>query len=180
MPPKPDLLQLLKGPKYQGDRRSIGRSNAAAALVLEHPGAARQLVRALWDADYVVRMRAADALEKASLQKPKLLNRFKAELLGLLSEATQQELRWHLALMVPRLPLTPAERLRAAADLRRYLADRSSIVKTCALQGLAELAEQQNSLRAEVLDLLRTSTRSGTAAMRARSRNLLKRLKAEL
>jgi len=175
MPRKLDLLHYLKG----ADRRSIGRSNTVAALVLEHPRAAGQLVRALWNTDYVIRMRAADALEKASIQKPAIISPFKSELLGLLAEAEQQELRWHLALMVPRLLLTTAERHRAAADLRRYLDDRSSIVKTCALQAIFELSEQDSSLRAEALDLLRTAARSGTAAMRARSRILLKKLKAE-
>jgi len=172
----PNLLRLLNDPPRRADRRSIGAANAVAALVLKHPRLAGQLVRAMWDADAVVRMRAADALEKASLQEPKLIARYKSEILGLLAEATQQELRWHLALMLPRLPLTPAECERAAAGLRCYLSDRSSIVKTCALQGLAELAEQQDSLRADVLDLLRTAARTGTAAMRARSRNLLKKL----
>jgi hypothetical protein len=179
MPPRPKLLRLLKDAPGRADRRSIGRSNAVASLVLKHPGSAGQLVRAMWDSDAVVRMRAADALEKASLQNPKLIARYKSELLGLLSETPQQELRWHLALMLPRLPLTPAERMRAAADLRRYLDDRSSIVKTCAIQAMTELAEQDVSLRPEAIDLLRTAARSGTAAMRARSRKLLKRLKDE-
>lgn len=179
MPRTPSLLPLLKDPPRRADRRSIGRSNAVSALLLKHPGAAGQLVRAMWDSDAVVRMRAADALEKASILKPAIISRFKSELLGLLSETPQQELRWHLALMVPRLPLTPAERLRAAADLRRYLDDRSSIVKTFALQALFELSQQDSSLIAEVIDLLRTAARTGTAAMRARSRKLLKRLKAE-
>ena len=177
MPRKPDLLKLLKGT----DRRSIGRSNTVAALVLKHPESRSfgtgQLVRAMWDTDYVVRMRAADALEKASIQEPAIIFPFKSELLGLLAEATQQELRWHLALMVSRLPLSPEERRRAAQTLRRYLDDRSSIVKTCALQGITELAEQDASLRADAIDLLRAAARSGTAAMRARSRKLLKRLK---
>jgi len=172
MPRRIELLKYLKGT----DRRSIGRSNAAAALALRHPEAAGQLVRAMWDADAVVSMRAADALEKASVQNPKLIARYKQELLGLLGETPQQELRWHLSLMVPRLPLTRAERLRAAAALRRYLDDRSSIVRTCALQGLAELAEQDASLRSEVMDLLRNAARTGTAAMRARSRKLAKKL----
>jgi hypothetical protein len=52
-------------------------------------------------------MRAADAAEKVSAKKPRLLDRHKAELLGLLAEAEQIELRWHLALMIPRLRLAP-------------------------------------------------------------------------
>jgi len=183
MPRSPDLIRLLKDPPGRSDRRSIGRSNQVVALVLQHPRSrtfgTEQLVRALWHSDPVVRMRAADALEKASILKPAILSRFKSELLGLLGETTQQELRWHLALMLPRLPLTPAERRRSVAHLRRYLDDRSSIVKTCALQAIFELSEQDFSLRSEALDLLRIAARSGTAAMRARSRILLKRVKVE-
>jgi hypothetical protein len=64
-------------------------------------------------------MRAADAAEKVSAQEPRLLDRHKPQLLGLLAEAEQIELRWHLAAMIPRLHLTPAERQRTAAALHR-------------------------------------------------------------
>jgi HEAT repeat protein len=120
------------------DRRSIGRSNEVARLVLKQPRRFRELIKCLWHENPVVRSRAADAAEKVSAKKPRLLDRHKRELLGLLTEAEQIELRWHLAAMIPRLCLTPAERQRAAAALHRYLEDRSSIVKTLALQALAE------------------------------------------
>ena len=51
-------------------------------------------------------MRAADAAEKITVTRPELLKPHKLELLGLLDEAEQIELRWHLALMAPRLALT--------------------------------------------------------------------------
>jgi hypothetical protein len=98
-------------------------------------------------------------------------------LLGLLAEAEQIELRWHLALMVPRLELSARERESAAATLQRYLEDRSSIVKTCAMQGLADLARQDASLQDTVKRILEESLRRGTAAMKARARKLLKKLK---
>jgi hypothetical protein len=60
--------------------------------------------------------------------------------------------------------------------MNSYLDDRSSIVKTSALQGLADLAQHDASLRPKVLELLRASTRNGTAAMKARSRKLLLQL----
>lgn len=94
----------------------------------------------------------------------------------MLDEAAQQELRWHLAQIVPRLELTRAERQRAAAALREYMSDRISIVKTFALQALADLAETDESLRAEVLELIRGATKTGTPAMRARGRMLLKKM----
>jgi hypothetical protein len=93
-----------------------------------------------------------------------------------MDDASEQELRWHLAQMVPRLRLTSKERQRTAAALRRYLQDHSSIVKTCALQALADLAIQDESLRPEVSDLLQKAMQEGTPAMKARSRKLLKQL----
>ena len=109
--------------------------------------------------------------------KTDLLKPYKRELLGLLAEADQIELRWHLATMVPRLSLTGAERQRAAAALLRYLEDRSSIVKTFALQGLVDLARKEPNLLVPATQALEQSLLSGTAAMRARARKLLKELK---
>jgi hypothetical protein len=78
--------------------------------------------------------------------------------------------------MVPRLPLTAAERQRTAAALQGYLQDRSSIVRTFALQGLADLAARDVRLRGTVVELLEQSVRTGTAAMKARARMLLREL----
>jgi hypothetical protein len=117
------------------DRRSIGRVDEVVRLVLNAPRRFPELIKCLSDENPVVRMRAADAAEKVSARKPRLLDRHKGELLGLLSEADEIELRWHLAAMVPRLRLTPPEHRRAVTAFYRYLNDRSSIVKTFALQG---------------------------------------------
>ena len=167
-----DVLALLSG----GDRRSVGRSDSVVTTVLAQPALFRSLIQGMWDKDPIVRMRAADAAEKASLKKPELLRPFKAELLGLLAEANEQELRWHLAQMVPRLALTASERAQAASLLRTYLDDRSSIVKTFAMQALADLADADETLLPETIELLHQLTRTGTPAMRARGRRLLARL----
>jgi hypothetical protein len=60
--------------------------------------------------------------------------------------------------------------------LQGWLDDKSSIVKTCAMQGIADLTRQDPTLRDEVLDLLRALRRSGTPAMRARGRILIEQL----
>jgi hypothetical protein len=163
---------------------SSGRVGEVVALIQTHPQKAAQLFECLWDEELGVVLRAVDALEKVSRERlPALdavMDSWKAPLLGLLNEATTNKLRWHLALIVPRLTLTTAECHRAAEILQTYLEDSSSVVKTCALQGLAELTRQDSSLRPLVLDLLRILTRSGTPAMRARGRMLLKRLETEL
>ena len=160
-----------------GDRRSIGRSNEVAAAVLRQPVSFPELLRCMWSDDPVLRMRAADAVEKISVSRPKLLQPYRAELMGLAEEASQQELRWHLALMIPRLQLAAADRRRARETLRRYLDDRSSIVRTCAIQGLTELSRGNRAMEAEMVELLEHFCATGTAAMKARSRKLLRELR---
>jgi hypothetical protein len=157
---------------------SVGRAQEVAAIILAHPKKMSKLAECLWDEDPGVANRAADALERASFRQPPLAAPWKESLLGLLAEAAQNKLRWNLALIVPRLTLTAPECRRVAAILRIYLEDKSSIVKTCAMQGLAELTRQDSSLLPEVLDLLRILARSGTPAMRARGRILLRKLEA--
>jgi HEAT repeat protein len=156
-----------------GDRRSIGNSNRVAAVVLRWPDRLAELIECLWSGDPVIRMRAADATEKVSAKRPALLAPFKTELLTLADETAQAELRWHLAQMIPRLPLSQQERVRATAALRDFLGDRSSIVRTFALQALAELSRGNPELEADVIDLLERTIRTGTPAMKARSRKLL-------
>jgi hypothetical protein len=166
------FMQLLSG----GDRRSIGKSNQVVAQILKRPDRFAELIECMWSDDAIVRMRAADAAEKISVQRPELLAPFKAELLGCADETTQAEMRWHMALMLPRLPLSAGERERATVRLREYLSDRSSIVKTFALQGLAELAMGDAARECEMMDLLQKVGRTGTPAMKARSRKLLPQL----
>ena len=130
----------------------------------------------LWSDDSLVRMRAADVAEKITRDERKLLQPYKKELLGLMADAKEQEVRWHLAAMIPRLTLNVKERQLATSLLSSYLEDRSSIVRTFALQGLADLAQDDASMRPAVVEVLRESARNGTPAMKARSRKLLLRL----
>ena len=159
-----------------GDKRSIGRADSVAAMVTRNPRLFGKLITGLWDADPVVRMRSADAIEKVTRKERELLSPYREDLLALLTQADEQEVRWHLAMMVSRLSLNDEERKLAVSVLRRYLEDRSSIVKTFALQGLADLAEVEASIRPAVIEILRQAKRNGTAAMKARSKRLLKNL----
>lgn len=167
--PRKNILQILEA----GDRRTIGRSNEVVTIVLKDPELFPQLIDGLWSDNPLVRMRAADAAEKVTRNNHELLQPHKKELLGLMVEASQQELRWHLAAMVPRLPLNGTERQLVASMLSGYLKDPSSIVKTFALQGLVDLAQDDLRLRPRVLEILREARRNGTPAMKARSRKLL-------
>jgi hypothetical protein len=161
-----------------GKRLDRGYTCEVAALMLENARKTGQVVVCLWDEDAGIANRAADALERASGRRPEILRRWKRALLDRMLDAGENKLRWNLALMIYRTPLTATETARAAAVLRSWLDDKSSIVKTSAMHGLAGLTRWDKSMLPEVLDMLRILSRSGTPAMRARGRILLKRMEA--
>jgi hypothetical protein len=161
-----------------GKRLDCGHACEVAALLLRNPRKTGQVVECLWDEEAGVSNRAADALERASCRRPQILARWKDALLDRMLDAEENKLRWNLALMIFRTPLSEAETARAAAVLRTWLHDKSSIVKTSAMHGLAGLTCWDPSMLPEVLDMLRVLSRSGTPAMRARGRILLKRMEA--
>jgi hypothetical protein len=132
-----------------------------------------ELVRELVCPDPVVRSRAADALEKATAGRADLLNPYKEVILRVAAGSLQQEVRWHMAQIVPRLPLTRRQVRGAFSILRGYLRDRSVIVRVCALQTMVDLALRDPALQAPAKAMVAEACRTGTAAIRARVRKLL-------
>ena len=166
------LLRKLEG----GDRRSIGRSQEVVDDVLSDVSLFPALFEGMLSSDPIVRMRAADAAEKVTDRRPDLLAPFKERILGQVAAIEQQEVRWHVAQMIPRLEVTSQERSHAVALLTQFLGDRSKIVQTFALQALADLAEQDPSLLPRVIEIIQEATASGSPAVRSRGRRLLSEL----
>lgn len=164
------LLEKLAG----SDRRSIGRANEVVDEVLHNPSLFGALFNGLYNNAPLIRMRAADAIEKITATRPEWLEPYKEKLIGTVAAFDQQEIRWHVAQMLPRLTLTRAERSAVVSVLKGYLKDKSSIVRTSAMQALADLAEHDEHLRGEVIDLLQSLMRTGTPAMKSRGRTLFK------
>jgi hypothetical protein len=160
-----------------GDRRSIGRSNEVARQISTNKKLFAKVFAELRHPDPVIRMRAADAIEKASALNPHLIQPYKRHILNTIAAIPQQEVRWHVAQIIPRLRLTPRERDHAVSILFDYLEDKSSIVKTFAMQALADLAQNDSRLRKRILPIVEFLTASGSPAMRARGRKLLATLK---
>jgi hypothetical protein len=185
MPGKLNLRAMLAVGRHSLDK---GRVCEVVELIARQPRRIGSVVECLWDEDAGVACRAADVLERLTRGPesrlaphlgdrrigPRALDRWKDSLIGLLGEAEPRKLRWNLAFVIPRLELTVAEARRAAATLNTFLDDSSSIVKTAAMHGLADLARHDPAMLPGVVDLLRVLSRSGTPAMRARGRILLK------
>jgi HEAT repeat protein len=170
-----DILQKLTG----SDRRSIGRVGEVVATVLENPQLFDSLFAGLFSADPLIRMRAGDAVEKITAEQPEYLQPYKTILIERVAKIDQPEVRWHVAQMFPRLAANQSEQAAMIDILREYLADNSKIVKTCAMQALADFAERDPSLRPDIIPLLEELTATGSPAMQSRGQKLLARLKQQ-
>jgi hypothetical protein len=167
------LLIELSG----GDRRSIGRSNEVSREISRDAEAFAVVIGGITSDDPLIRMRATDAVEKASRISPHLLQPHKRRLLTDVAGVEQQEVRWHLAQILPRLRLTPKERRKAVTLLESFLEDTSRIVQVNALQALTDLALRDGRLRARVIPRVESSVAKGSPAVRARGRKLLQALR---
>lgn len=134
-------------------------------------------IAAMSDTDPVVRMRTADAAEKITARRPELLGPYRRLLLDDLARASQAEVRWHVAQMLPRLRLAASDHHAAVAILVGYLDDHSRIVTVNAMQALTDLARADVSLRPRVIELLEPLAERGSPAIRARGRKLLAALR---
>ena len=167
-----DVLKKLEG----GDRRSIGRVSEVVADVLNDPSLFEAVFNGMLSDDPIIRMRSADAAEKITAKHPEYLQPYKEKLIQQVAKIDQQEVRWHVAQMFPRLELSGEERAVAVEILLDYLNDKSKIVKTFSMQALADFAERDADLRPKVIQLLEELTTTGSPAMKSRGRKLLEKL----
>ncbi len=168
------IIEKLKG----GDFRSIGRSNEVVEEVLNNPGLFEAVFKAMLNDNPLVRMRAADAVEKITREHPDYLQPYKTDLVKHVAAVKQQEVRWHAAQLIPRLILTKEERRTSAEVLFNYLEDDSKIVQTNALQALADLSTEDAVLRQKVFQMVEKLAATGSPAVKNRAFKLLEEMES--
>ena len=161
----------LKG----GDLRSIGQANRVVQEVSNQQDF-DELFRELFNPDRKVVMRAADAIEKITLGKPEYLESHKQEILILCNGAPPIELKWHLALLLPRLVLTEKELDKTARLLSRWAGNRdeSKIVRVNALQSLFGLGRVHPGLEDDYKKIAAEISKENVPSLQARIRKLAK------
>ncbi|HUV92314.1 MAG TPA: hypothetical protein VMV80_04440 [Anaerolineales bacterium] len=169
-----DILDKLK----VGDRRSIGRADEVVAEVLDNTTLFDDLFSGMQHDNPLVRMRSADAVEKITALHPDFLEPYKTTIIEEVAPIEKQEVRWHVAQMVPRLELRETEVNKVFDILLGYLDDDRKIVKTFSMQALADLAQQHAELIPQVTQILEEQTRTGSPAMKSRGRKLLVMLRS--
>ena len=163
-----DVVNILK----DGDLRTVGKVSEVVSLIADQPEVFPELVQAMAHADPGIRMRASDAVEKISRTQPDYLQPHKTFLLKQVAESDQQEVRWHLAQIIPRLDLSPEDRIGAAEELFAFLDDPSKIVQTNALQALVDLAWEDDDLFPRVRDAVESLAEEGSPAVSNRAGKL--------
>lgn len=164
-----DILNKLE----EGDLRSIGNVPEIVDMALDNPKMFDFVVKGMVHADAGVRMRASDAVEKITRIKPEFLKPYKEYLLKEVILQTQQEVRWHLAQVIPRLELNDLERTQAVEELFTFLDDPSKIVQTNALQALVDLAWENDRLFSRVKIAVENLVETGSPAVKNRADKLL-------
>ncbi len=157
-----------------GNPRSLGRTGELVDRVLGAPEQLDELFACLFDADEVVRMRAADALEQVCRAQPGRLEPYVGRLLGEASKIDQPSVRWHLAQMLAETDLTGADRDRAVAILLGNL-DQSDdcVVINCTLDSLAAFAREGWITRRRITSALRRFEGDRRKSLASRARRLL-------
>lgn len=160
-----------------GDLRSIGKSNEVVSSIKSQRDF-DQLFNCLMHDDRLVVMRAADAIEKITIDHPKYLSGHKKKVLGLLDSAIHIELKWHVGLLVSRLRLNGEEFNSAWTTLRRWAKDRtnSRLVRVGAVQGLYEMAKQEPPRMKDFNAIARAVEKENIPSINARIRNIRKEI----
>jgi hypothetical protein len=156
-----------------GDRRSTGAADAVAREVARNPSRFDELWECLRHADPLVRMRAADALEKATRRDASALQARTMDLIGGALDDGTPEVRWHLLAMCARLHLTERDAGRLMQRLRSaFEADSSRIVRVMALQAAVEVGRRHPGQQGEARRMLEMAQSSPVASLRARAGKL--------
>jgi HEAT repeat protein len=159
------FVEMLSG----GHPNSLGRTEEVVGLVLADGSRLEQLFGCLESPDAVVRMRAADALEKVCRERPEWFEPRVERLLEEVGAIDQPSVQWHTAQMLGHLypRLDSDQGRRAGALLRRYLTESDDwIVLNVTMEILAEWSRDRADLAAWLLpelERLRADERKSVA-----------------
>lgn len=157
----------------EGKRGSVARASDVMHYVRGKPEALGSLIEALSSSDATVVAHAAHACLSIFKACPDRLLPYRKALLAVLLQRDQWELIEQLTKILPQLGYSDEERQGLSARLMDVVENgASSIARTCALQGLVDLAAIDELYEANASQAIEYALESGTKAMKARARKL--------
>lgn len=163
------FAKILSG----GDLRSIGKSNEAVQQIKDQMSFDK-LFSCIFHEDRLVVMRSADAIEKITIEHPEYLFKHKNKLLELSSVAENKELKWHLALLLPRIKLNFTESRKALNILKQWVMNKeeSKIVRVNSVQGLFELSQKHKNFTNELKAVIHELRKENIPSLNSRIKKL--------
>jgi hypothetical protein len=158
-----------------GDLRSIGKSNAVV-LKINNQNDFDELFKYLFYANRLIVMRAIDAIEKITIINPQYLTNHTNEIIELCEMAKNKELKWHLALLMPRLNLKNMAFENAWDTLTVWAQDKnnSRIVRVNSIQGLYEMTMPQSNTEKDFWQIVDEIEKENIPSINARINNIRK------
>ena len=158
-----------------GDLRSIARVDELVGMI-KNQEEFDQLFSILYQNDRLRAMRAADAVEKITSQSPEYLAKHKPGLLRLCQNEVPKELKWHIALLLARLPYKDDELGEVWEVLTQWATNKqeSRIVRVNALQTLFDLIPLHPELEKDFLTTIAQVERENVPSINARIRKFKK------
>ncbi|MEP7264573.1 MAG: hypothetical protein ABI772_08745 [Bacteroidota bacterium] len=168
-----NLEILLSG----GSLRSLGKSNSIISKI-RNQNDFTELFKFLFHDNRIVAMRAADVIEKVTITNPEYLSKHKKEIIALCKSVTEKEVKWHLALLLPRLPINNKELLNFWETLTMWATDKnnSRIVRVHSIQSLFELLKQRTELKKDFDLTLMKLERENIPSLNARIKKVRKEI----
>ena len=165
------MVELLSG----GDLRSIGKSSLMVAKV-HNQSDFDNLFQCLSHKNRIVVMRAADAIEKITVEKPQYLAKHKKKILDLCNTASNKELKWHLATIITRLEFSDVETNQIWRLLKKWSFDKneSRIVRVNSLQGLFDLTKKSETPGEDFNAIMEDLERERIPSLNARIKKIKK------
>jgi len=157
-----------------GDLRSIADVDQLIPLIRSQSDF-DTLFTHLYSENRLIVMRAADAIEKITVANPEFLKHHKGELSQMLQTADNKELKWHLALMIPRLTWSTDELEKVWSILFNWAKDRSEskIVRVNSIQALFDLKASYEEYENEFVSLVEEIKKENIPSINARLRKLI-------
>lgn len=162
-----------------GDRRSLGHNERVIRKIRSQRDF-DLLFAMLFHKERLIVMRAADAIEKITAFKPAYLLKHKQELMELFYFASAPEVKWHMARLIIRLPLNPAQFAWVWHVLVKWVSDRSNsrLVRVAALQSLYEMTLRDPERLRACQSICKKLERENIPSVNARIRNIRRELRA--
>lgn len=170
-----DYSQQFETMLQGGDLRSLGQAAGLIPLINSQE-AFDALIFLVQKSDGLIAMRASDVIEKISLQHPFYLMPHKAALLQICKSTPYAQVKWHLALILPRIHLTKKEIGMLWEIFTNWAMNvhESRIVRVNAVQGMYELLKQFGALRLDFDVTINEIYRENIPSLNARIRMLRK------